>query len=268
MMKYMDLPLLENDLAAPSMIDPTREVTPVEGAGPMVLCFFAEVIDAVTLRTDARKVDVRVWEHGEHPVYEIDHLGHRLGVMHPGVGAPLAAGLLEEAIALGYRTFVAVGGAGALIRELVLGHPIVVESALRDEGTSYHYMPPGRTVEADPEGVDALESTLREAGIPFVTGRTWTTDAPYRETADRVRRRADEGCVAVEMEASALMAVAQHRGVSLAHVLYAGDSLAGPEWEHRDWTNATTVREELFWIAAIAFLRLDSAQDRRDVRDA
>lgn len=264
----MDLPLLEDDLDSPSMISPDHVVSPIDGARPMVLCFFREVMDSLAQRPDVRKMQTLASAQGEHPVYEIEHQGRSLAIMHPGVGAPLAVALLEEAIALGYRMFVAVGGAGALVPELVLGHAVVVASALRDEGTSFHYLAPSRTVDADTAGVAALEATLRQADLPFVTGRSWTTDAPYRETMDRVRRRTDEGCLTVEMEASAFMAVAQHRGVSLAHVLYAGDSLTGPEWEHRDWTNATTVREELFWIAAIACLRLDSAQDRRDVRDA
>jgi len=258
MMTFVDLPLLENDLDAPSMIEPARVVSAIDAARPMVLCFFSEVLDALAARADARRMQALAWAHGEHPVHEITHRGRSLAVMHPGVGAPLAGALLEEAIALGYRTFIAVGGAGALLPDLVMGHAVVVQSALRDEGTSFHYLAPARTVDADAAGVAVLEETLRDAGLPFVTGRTWTTDAPYRETPTRVRRRTEEGCLTVEMEASAFIAVARHRGVSFAQVLYAGDSLAGPDWEHRDWTTATTVRQRLFWIAADACLRLDS----------
>jgi len=260
----VDLPLFEDDLDSASMIEPAQVVASIDAARPMVLCFFREVMDALALRPDARKVQVLAWAHGEHPVYELTHQGRSLAVMHPGVGAPLAGALLEEAIALGYRTFVAVGGAGALVPDLVMGHAVVVDSALRDEGTSFHYLPPSRTVDADADGVAALEAALRAAELPFVTGRTWTTDAPYRETTSRVRRRTAEGCLTVEMEASAFIAVARHRGVSFAQVLYAGDSLAGAEWDHRDWTNATTVRERIFWIAADACLRLDTNHHQGD----
>lgn len=259
----MELPLLEDDLDSRPMIEPSQVVRPVGTSRPMVLCFFREVMEALALRSDSRTVQVLEWAHGGHPVYEIDHRGRSLAVMHPGVGAPLAGALLEEAIALGYRTFVAVGGAGALVPDLVMGHAVVVDSALRDEGTSFHYLPPSRTVDADLEGVAALEATLRDAEVPFVTGRTWTTDAPYRETTNRVRRRTAEGCLTVEMEASAFIAVARHRGVVFAQVLYAGDSLAGPEWDHRDWTTATTVRERIFWLAADACLQLDSSPTGR-----
>jgi uridine phosphorylase len=255
-MTTMELPLLESDLDEPSVIEPSEIIEAVDMPRCVVLCFFRELIDAIAVRPGASPVTLLNWAHGSHPIYEIEHNGQRLAVMHPGVGAPLAVGLLEEAIAFGGRTFVAVGGAGALTPELVLGHAIVVSSAVRDEGTSLHYLAPSRTVDADPAGVEAIETTLRDAEIPFVTGRTWTTDAPFRETRTRVTRRVDEGCLTVEMEASAFIAVARYRNVRLAHLLYAGDSLAGPEWDERGWTRATTIREQLFWQAADACLRL------------
>lgn len=92
--------------------------------------------------------------------------------------------------------------------------------------------------------------------MPFLTGRTWTTDASYRETRARAGRRVAEGCVTVDMESAAFFAVARYRGVRFAQLLYAGDSLAGETWDDRGWTRATDVRERLFWSAADACLRL------------
>jgi uridine phosphorylase len=247
------LALLEDDTAERGVIEPSeclakRKDMPAR----VVMCFFAEVVESLAARGDARKVAVLTAAHGKHPIYEVVRNAERLAVFHPGVGAPLAAGFLEEAIALGGRAFVAVGGAGALVPELALGHAIVVASAVRDEGTSFHYLPPGRIVEADPAGVIVLENTLRNANVPFVTGRTWTTDAIYRETRARVARRVAEGCIAVDMEAAAFIAVAKFRGVAFAQLLYAGDSLAGDAWDARSWTSVKTIREELFWQAADA----------------
>lgn len=255
-----ELPLLEDDLDAPGVFEPSDVVQPVDVPPCVVLCFFSEMVEQVASRGDARQVKVLAAAHGTHPVWEIERDGSRLAVLHPGVGAPLAAGFLEEAIALGGRTFVAVGGAGALVPELVLGHAVVVDSAVRDEGTSLHYLAPSRTVEADPAGVAVLETTLRESGVPFVTGRSWTTDGLYRETRSRMQRRVAEGCLTVEMEASAFFAVARYRGVRFAQLLYAGDSLAGSAWDDRGWTTATSVREQLFWLAADACVRLDSSR--------
>jgi len=259
----MDLPLLENDRAAPGVIEPSMVVDATDVPDCVVLCFFSEVVEAIAARGDARQVAVLEAAHGRHPVYEIEHRAGRVAVVHPGVGAPLAAAFLEEVIALGCRTVVAVGGAGALRPDLVLGHAIVVESAVRDEGTSFHYAAPARTIHADAAGVDVLRATLTEAGVGYVVGRTWTTDGIYRETRERMKRRVEEGCVSVEMEAAAFIAVARYRGVAFAQLLYAGDSLAGTTWDSRGWTKAHSVREQLFWQAAEACLRLDRESNRQ-----
>ncbi|MFN8075539.1 MAG: nucleoside phosphorylase [Kineosporiaceae bacterium] len=255
----MELPLLEDDRHERGVIEPSREIAPVDMPEAVVLCFFGDVVSTVSARPDAvRRLGLR-WEHGEHALYEVPVEGRRLGVLQLGVGAPVAAGLLEELIASGGRTFVAVGGAGALVPDLALGHALVVRAALRDEGTSLHYLPPSRVIEADPEGIAVLESVLADEGVPSRSVLTWTTDAPYRETRSRVDRRVAEGCEAVEMEAAALLAVARFRQVRMAHLLYAGDCLAGAEWDERDWTTATAVRHRLFDVAARACLAWSEA---------
>jgi uridine phosphorylase len=164
--------------------------------------------------------------------------------------------LLEEMIALGCRKFVACGGAGVLDKEIAVGHIVVPATAVRDEGTSYHYLPSGREVGASPEGVAAIEQTLKRHGVPYIVGKTWTTDAPYRETPAKVRLRKSEGCVTVEMEAAAFFAVAQFRRVVFAQMLYGGDDVSGGEWDSRQWSERTSVREKLFWLAVEACLTL------------
>jgi uridine phosphorylase len=251
-----DLPLLEDDLDSREFIEPGRVVARTDMPSRVVFCFFSEVIEALAERPGARVIETLVWAHGPHRVVEIEHRGQRLAVVHAGVGAPLAGGLLEEVIALGGRDFVAVGGAGSLVPHLVMGHAVVVESAVRDEGMSFHYAAPARVIHSDPALVGCLEETLADAGVPFVTGRTWTTDAVYREARTRVARRVEsDGCITVEMEASALLAVAAYRGARLVSLLYSGDSLAGDEWDHRGWHSAFDVRQGLFWLAADAALR-------------
>ncbi len=220
-----------------------------------VLCFFPEVVDALA-GTGARQICALSSERGDTPVWEAEIDGQRLAVMQPGVGAPLAVMYFEELVALGCRRFVAVGGAGALMHDLTLGHAIVVSSAVRDEGTSFHYLEPSRTVDADPHGVDVLAGVLDDAGVPYRVARTWTTDAVYRETRARVDRRRAEDCAVVEMECSAFIAVARYRAVRFAQLLLAADSLAGDAWDHRGWTTARDARAGLFHLAAHAALRL------------
>jgi uridine phosphorylase len=152
--------------------------------------------------------------------------------------------------------FIAVGGAGTLVPDLTLGHVIVPTAAVRDEGTSYHYMPASREVPPTPTVVDAILATLTERDVPFVTGKTWTTDAIFRETREKAARRVAEGCICVEMEASAFFAVAQFRDVAFGQLLYAGDDLSGDVWDDRGWAGHATGREAIFRLAVDAIRRL------------
>lgn len=260
-----EIPLTEYDPDPRAMIEPTshfgsdrpdRPDFPAIG----VACFFGDVVRRVASEHEARPVTQLIAEHGRHDVWEIEHQGARLAFFQPGLGAPLSAGFLEEVIEGGCRTIVACGGCGALAEDLALGQIVIVSSALRDEGTSFHYLPPSRTVEADAEVVKRLESVLADRGVPHTTGMSWTTDAFYRETRAKVARRREEGCITVEMEASALIAVARFRAIRFGQLLYAGDSLAGEDWDHRGWLTAHDVREQLFWLAADAAVELGSGE--------
>lgn len=255
-MQKSDYPILEFDPGRKAIFEPGKYAGEADIPEHVVLCFFHDVVASIAERHHA-SVPARPYsEMGGHPLYEIEHEGQRLGIFHPGVGAPLASFLLEEIIALGGSKFIACGGAGVLDSKLAIGHIIVPDSAVRDEGTSYHYLPPGREVSASPEGVAAIEAVLKQHGRDYLVAKTWTNDGFYRETPAKVALRKSEGCVAVEMEAAAFFAVAQFRGVTLAQMLYAGDDVGGAEWDSRDWVQQTAVREELFWLAAEACLTL------------
>ena len=248
----MQLALTEFDDEDIAVLEPSALIRGERAPEAVVICFFREVVDEL-IAAGAERIDRTGMLHG----FEVSLLVRwgDIGVLFPGVGAPLAVAAIEETIARGARRFVAVGGAGALLPDLVLGHAVVVDGAVRDEGTSFHYLPEGREVEADPAGVALLQQVLDARDIPYVTGKAWSTDGLYRETPARVARRRDEGCAVVEMEASAFIAVARHRKLKMAHLLYAGDSLAGDEWDHRGWHEAS-VRRDLFEAAADAVLRL------------
>jgi uridine phosphorylase len=165
-------------------------------------------------------------------LYAVSSTGGRVAVLTDfGLGAPIVAAQAEELIALGVTRLVSIALAGGLQPELSPGTIVVVESALRDEGTSHHYLPPGREVASDPALVAALARALSARGLAFRTGRTWSTDAPYRETREEVAAYQAEGVLAVDMELAALLAVAQVRGVQAAAVLVVGDSLAGGRWQ-------------------------------------
>jgi uridine phosphorylase len=249
-------PLLEFDAARVAIIEPSRIIEPIDIAEHCVLCFFQEVIaELVREGARARHLHTGHSEVGDYPVYELDYGGRRLAVVHPGVGAPAAVARFERAIALGCRKFIVCGGAGVLDGAIEVGDIVVPSSAIRDEGTSHHYLKPARDVAPTRRALAAIQAVLSENHHNYVSGKTWTTDAIYRETRRRVNRRKREGCVVVDMEAAAFFAVARFRRVECAQILYGGDSLAGRRWDPRGW-NRHAMRERLFHLAAQACLRL------------
>ncbi len=249
----MRAPILEFDPDPHALIDAARLHAPLEAMpARMLFCFFRDVIEALVEAGEAVPFHQLRSELGPHPIYRWASPWGELALMHPGVGAPLAVGLLEESIALGARLFITCGGAGSLMKEVPLGTPVIPLAALRDEGTSYHYMPPTRWVNPDAALVQALERTLEVHGHTYLLGKTWTTDALFRETAGKIARRREEGCITVEMEAAALFAVARFRRVRLAALLYAGDDLGGEQWDHRDWHRQREIRFEICRLAAEA----------------
>jgi uridine phosphorylase len=249
-------PILEFDPDPTSFVEPSDAADPLDVSEHCVICFFGEVIERVASESRAKVLIQNRWEDGPHPLYEIEYSGKRLAFFHPGVGAPLSSALLEEVIAFGCRKFIAVGGCGVLEKGIGVGKLIVVSSAVRDEGVSYHYLSPAREIQAQTEVISEIEGVLQEKGLPYLLGKTWTTDAPYRETRAKIQARRDEGCIAVEMEAAGLMAVSKFRNIAFGQILYAGDDLSGEIWDNREWQSRSDIRYQLFWLAADACLNL------------
>ena len=246
-----DAPILEFDPDPTAVFEPHHVVAFDEPAPRRaVLCFFSQVIDR--LRDQGAPVLFELEAaHGVHQVFGFDVDGERIAVFHPGVGAALTGGFLEESIAHGCERFIAVGTAGGLTPGQI-GHVIVPTFAIRDEGTSYHYQPAARSIEPTPDALDALLGTLGRHEVAFETGGTWTTDGFYRETRAKVDRRVAEGCLAVEMEASALFAIARFRGVPMAQLLTTSDDLSGDDWSGFALVDRDDFRWSVFLLAAEA----------------
>ncbi len=251
------VPILEHDPATEALIEPGTLYRPCpKMPDACVLCFFHDVIDELRETGKLEEIACLRSEMGRHPVYRFDAPAGAVALLHPGIGAPLAAGFLEEAIALGGRRFIACGGAGVLDSTIDVGAVLVPTAAVRDEGASYHYLPPSREVAVSPLAIATIETVLAARQVAYRLVKTWTTDAFFRETPARVARRRAEGCACVEMETSALCAVAQFRGVTFGQLLYAGDDVGGDEWDHRGWTGHWSVREQLTLLAAEIALAL------------
>jgi purine-nucleoside phosphorylase len=247
-------PILEFDRARRAVIEPSEQIARRAVPRHCVLPFFLETIRK--LRRRGKVVARTGSEAGTNPMLAVRFRGRPLAVMHAGVGGPLSGAYLEEAIAWGCRRFVVVGSAGSIRPGLPKGAFVVPTAAIRDEGTSYHYLAPCREVRAHPAAVRAVTATLSRHGIPFITGKTWTTDAFYRETPRKVRARRGEGCVTVEMEAASLLAVARFRRVRLGILLYRADDVSGGGWDVRDMRGLYRLRDRAFRLAAEACLAM------------
>jgi uridine phosphorylase len=147
--------------------------------------------------------------------------GHDVGIVGRVVGASFAVLLAEELFASGCRLLVSLTSAGQITPAGPPPYFVVIDRALRDEGTSYHYAPPAEFAEANPELVSAAAAAVSTLSQRSVVGPSWTTDAPFRETAEAIEIARAKGVLAVEMEAAALYAFARATGVRalcLAHV--------------------------------------------------
>lgn len=246
----------DDDRSAILMPDPfmigVGTLVPARG----VLCFFQDVINALREEGKLKQIGHLSSEIGKNPVYLYGSGSDGVTVFHPGVGAPLAAAFLEELIANGVTRYIACGGAGVLDRTIEPGHPFILTSAVRDEGTSYHYLPPSREVKPHPDAVQALEDACREMGIACRQGKTWTTDAIYRETSGKRKIRLEEGCSVVEMEAAAFFAVAQFREIKLGQIVYGGDLVHPDGWDGRGWHKRDADRRLMFDLAIKAVMKL------------
>lgn len=164
-------------------------------------------------------------------VYRVDRY---VGIVHVrGPGAPYASIEVEERAALGVKEFVIVGLAGSLQRGLPAGSMVVCTKALRDEGTSHHYRKTAPFAQPDRQLTSSLKVSLQRAGVPYVQGPSWTTDAPYRETVPEIRRYRRAGILTVEMEAAAVFTVARALGRSAAALFVISDHLDETGWDPR-----------------------------------
>ena len=248
-MTKKEYPILEYDEDKNALIRPFHIFRPIDIAERCVLCNFGQAIDKILEEHPHKIVTYFEAESIKLPIYELQYKGEKIVLLQAYPGAPGAAVQIEVLTALGCRKYIACGGCGVLQKDIAVGQLIIPTAAVRDEGTSYHYLKPAREIAANEFVVQAIEKILVERRVPHMKAKTWTTDAFYRETPAKIQQRISENCVTVDMEASAYMAVSQYNDVSFGQIFYAGDNLADGEWESRDWANQTDIREFVLRIS-------------------
>ncbi|MBR4429597.1 MAG: nucleoside phosphorylase [Clostridia bacterium] len=198
-----------------------------------VIATFSNLIEKYVLKNYAcEKVGELRMAHGATSVYRFEHRGRTFGFYRTWVGAPACAGTVEEIRELlNTDKLIHFGGAGCLDKEIARGKVMVPTYAYRDEGTSYHYAPASDYIKI--KNAPVVEAFMKESGIPYVSGKTWTTDAFYRETLNNFEKRKADGCISVEMEGAAVQAVCDFRGMEVYMFFTGGDLLDAPEWTNR-----------------------------------
>ena len=197
-----------------------------------ILTFSREILQSVLERFDCEKIGDLYSSNGANPVYGFSWEGREFAVYMSYVGAPGCVADMEDTLSLiQTNKYVVFGGSGCLNKEIARGRVMVPTAAYRDEGTSYHYAPASDYIAVKNSGVVA--AFMEQAGLPYVLGKTWTTDAVHRETRGNFEKRKAEGCVSVEMECAAVQAMCDFRGLDAYFFFTSGDLLDAPKWDAR-----------------------------------
>lgn len=192
---------------------------------------FSYMIEKFVLETyDCSQIGESKSVTGNTPIYLINYKGKKFAFFKSSVGSPAAVAFVEDTRAVfNTKKYILFGGCGCLNREIARGKVIIPTEAYRDEGTSYHYAPPSDYISIP--NATTVANFMKENEIPFVKGKTWTTDAIFRETENNIQKRKAEGCISVEMECAAVQAVCTFRGLELYVFFTSGDLLDSPKWD-------------------------------------
>jgi uridine phosphorylase len=225
-------PILEYDSSPDAVLEPYHEGLNLELPPCVAFPFVGDCVHEYAQKHGLPVLGEYATVTKRFPVYRVSD---RICLCEAPFGAPAAVSLMDWLLAYGVRRVVSAGSCGALI-DLPENTFIVPRRALRDEGTSYHYMAPSRWSFLDYALQDRIKSVFNEKDIAYTECDTWTTDAIFRETVDKVRRCRAEGCGVVDMECAALSAVAEFRNVQYGQFLFVADTLADADaYDARNW---------------------------------
>ncbi len=235
MMIHNNIPILEYDDTQTAVIQPTHEKLSLQLPKKVIFAFLGEAIDTYANEHKAEIIGEFISITKKYPIYVIEYNGEKIGFCQAPAGAPAAVQIMDWLIGYGAKIILSAGSCGVLV-DLPENAFLLPIKAIRDEGTSYHYLPPTRYVELDKDVLIAMERTLDTLRLPYSECVTWTTDGFFRETKDKVAKRKRDGCTVVEMECAALAACARFRNVKFGQLLFTADSLAGVEsYDERNW---------------------------------
>ncbi len=245
--------LHEFDPSPRAVINPDVVVRKIEDFPDVTIsCFSRKLLERVL---DALGGEAFACVHSadqETPIYRVTYKGAEFALFNSGVGEPRCVAEYEEILTMGSRHLILFGNCGVLDPTIEDCGIIIPTGALRDEGTSYHYAPPSDVIDVNRTYAPLFREVLKEHNCHFVEGLTWTTDALYRETPERVARRRAQGAITVEMECAGMQALCDFRKTGFFQFLYAGDNLGGESWDPRSLGGSVRLDDKLK-IALLAF---------------
>ena len=244
--------LEEFDECKTSTFDPYEVEKEVPGFPKIgITCFSKKLMDRYIEIFNGEKIAEVTNANGKLPVYKINYKDTDIALFMSRVGAPACCVAYEEVVAMGLDKLIMFGTCGVLDKNIEDLAIIIPTLALRDEGTSYHYMKSSYEIDVNKKYRDDFIEILKNNGVSYVEGKTWTTDAPYRETRDKVMKRKEQGCICVDMECSAMNAVADFRNKELFQFFYAADNLDNSKWDQRSLGNDDRLseKEKIIYLA-------------------
>ncbi|MBQ8555286.1 MAG: nucleoside phosphorylase [Clostridia bacterium] len=257
--------LHEFDPCETAIFNPSMVFSPIEGMPKVAVSCFSRVTfeRMLAMFPDAEQIAVMKCASQVFPVYRAEVKGTPIALYMSGVGAPQCVGSLEEIFAMGVRCVVLFGTCGVLDRNIEDCGIILPTSALRDEGTSYHYAPPGDEIKVNLRYREVFTGLLEEMHIRYTQGKCWTTDSMFRETREKVNRRREQGCVCVDMECASCAAAAQFRGKDVLQFFYAADNLDSDVWDERSLSNNARMedKDRIALLAAETAVRITHAMN-------
>lgn len=221
-----------------AFINPSDCIKPLPEFPEICITTFSQNIISEFVENNDTKIIANLYTaNGPLPVYEVNYNDMSVGLFLSRVGAPACVAGLEEVIALGAKKIIQFGSCGILNQPAAENKIIIPTSAVRDEGTSYHYIEKSDEITAETSSVNLAERCFEKHNIPFISGKVWTTDGIYRETPSLIQKRREQGCLVVDMECSASLAVAKFRDIPIVQFLFGADNLDADAWEQRDLTD-------------------------------
>jgi uridine phosphorylase len=237
--------LEEFDINKSAVINAFDMIQSIEGFPKVaVSCFSYVTLERLLKELNGVPIESTGTANMKIPVYKVIYNGAEIALFMSCVGAAGCVAVLEDIFAMGVEKIVLFGTCGVLDVDIKDCSIIIPNIAMRDEGTSYHYALASDVIQVNKRYQDEFIQILEQHNCTYTIGKVWTTDACYRETREKVNRRKESGCICVDMECSAVAALADFRKKEVFQFFYAADNLDNEEWDARSLSNSAEILEK------------------------